>query len=136
MSTRNLELKTASIAVTSNTAAINIGGQVPAGMKRWVTFLSVDTMYDAGRVSDVGVYLASVGVSNPTIASMVLTANRKLYVPMEGTQMSRSNKARPHMLPSQGPDPDNPLFSIAAEKWLGVCASLTSANIFCQYFDE
>ena len=136
MPIRSKELKSVSIPVTSNTASITIGGQVPAGMKRWVTFLSTDTMFIAGRVSDIGVYFASVGVSNPTIASMVLTANRKLYVPMEGTQMSRSNKARPHMLPSQGPDPDNPLFSIAAGKWLGVCASLTSANIFCQYFDE
>ena len=136
MSTRNRELQTASIPVTSNTAEITIGGQVPAGMKRWVTFLTMDTMFIVSRASDVGIYFASVGVSNPTIASMVLTANRKLYVPMEGTQISRSNKGRPHMLPAQGPDPENPLFSIAAGKWLGVTASLTTGNIFCQFFDE
>jgi len=132
---RNTELKTISKIVTKETAAINLGGQVPDGMKRWVTFLTADTA-TVNEASDVGVYFASVPVSNPTRASIVATSNRKRFVPMEGTMLSRSNKARPLMLPSSGPDPENPLFSIAAGKWFGVFATAATANVFMQYFDE
>jgi len=135
MSTRNIELETTSKIVTEDTAALNLAGQVPAGMKRWVSFLAVDTA-TVNRASAVGVYFASVSVSNPTKASLIATSNRKRFIPMEGTQLSRSNKARPLMLPESGPDPENPIFSIAAGKWLGVYASLTTANVFMQYFDE
>lgn len=132
---RNTELKSTSKIVTEDTAALTLGGQVPASMKRWISFLTIDTA-SRSRASDVGVYFASVGVSNPTRASIVATGNRKRFVPMEGTMLSRSNKARPVMLPSSGPDPENPIFSIAAGKWLGVYASKTTANIFMQHFDE
>jgi len=135
MSIRNTELETTSKILTQDTAALNIGGQVPTGMKRWVSFISVDTA-TVNRASDVGVYFASVSVSNPTKASLVATSNRKRFVAMEGTQLSRSNKARPFMLPESGPDPENPLFSIAAGNWLGVYASKTTANVFVQHFDE
>jgi len=132
---RNIELNTVSKVVTSDTSAINIGGQVPTGMKRWITFLMVDTN-TARKASDCGLYLASVGVSNPTRASIVATGNRKDYIPLVGTQLSRSNSPRPLMKPSSGPNPDKPLFSIAGGKWLGVYASKTTANVFVQYFDE
>ena len=132
---RNTELNTTSKVVTSDSSQVTIGGQVPAGMKRWVTFLTVDTA-TVNRASDIGVYFASVGVSNPTRASIIATSNRKRFIPMEGTQLSRSNKPRPVMMPESGPDPENPLFSIAAGKWLGVYASLTTANVFMQHFDE
>ena len=132
---RNTELKTTSKIVTSDTSQVTIGGQVPANMKRWVSFLTLDTA-TVNTASDIGVYFASVGVSNPTRASIVATGNRKRFIPMEGTQLSRSSKSRPVMLPENGPDPENPLFSIAAGKWLGVYASLTTANVFMQHFDE
>jgi len=132
---RNTDLKTVSKVVSSDTAAIAIGGQVPAGMKRWVSFLAVDTA-TVNRASAAVVYFASVGVSNPTRASIVATGNRKMIVPMEGTQLSRSSKRRPVMFPAGGPDPENPIFSIASGKYLGVYASLTTANVTMQYFDE
>ena len=135
MSIRNSELKTTSKIVTEDTAGLNLAGQVPAGMKRWVSFLTMDTA-TVNRASDVGVYFASVSVSNPTKASLIATSNRKRFIPIEGTKLSRSNKARPVMLPASGPDPENPIFSIAAGKWLGVYASKTTANVFMQYYDE
>ena len=132
---RNTELQSESNIIATNASEVTIGGQVPAGMKRWVTFLTVDTAI-VNRASDIGVYFASVTTANPTRESIVSIGNRKRFIPMEGTQLSRSNKARPLMLPSSGPDPENPLFSIAAENWLGVYASKTAANVFAQYYDE
>ncbi len=135
MSVRNRDLKTAYKVVTSKTSQITIGGQVPTGTKRWVTFLAVDNLMNS-RMSSFGVHFASVGVSNPTIASIVATGNKKLVVTAEGTQASRSDKLRPVMHPPEGPNPDAPLFSIASAKWLGVMASLTTVGVFMQYFDE
>jgi len=134
MSTRSKDIKTISKVLTSQTSAI-IGTMVPAGMKRWVTFLSVDTLTNA-RVSSFRLYLASVGVSNPTRASIVATGNRKLNFGTTATQMSRVDMWRPVTLPPGGPDTGSPLFSIAGGKWLGVYASLTTVGIFMQYFDE
>lgn len=135
MQIRNRETKTKSKIVSSDTSAVNIGGQTPSGMKRWVSFLMFDTATPR-RASDIKLYLASVSVSNPTRASIVATGNRKLMFALEGTMLSRSNKQRPVMLPLSGADPDNPIFSIASGKWLGVYASLTTANVTMQYFDE
>lgn len=135
MSIRNTELQSESKMVTKEIAAITLGGQVPAGMKRWVTFLTADTA-TMSRASDVGVYFASVTTGNPTRASIVSIGNRKRFIPMEGTQLSRSNKPRPVMMPESGPDPENPLFSIAAGNWLGVFATAATANVFMQHFDE
>lgn len=130
---RNIELKTLSKIVSSDTSAINMAGRAPAGQKRWVTFLMIDTAARS-RASDVKLYLASVSVSNPTRASIVATGNRKLLEAMEATKLSRSNKPRPLIMGEPGSK--NPLFSIAGGKWLGVYASLTTANLFMQYFDE
>lgn len=137
MNTRSRELKTIEKVITSGIAGITLGGQVPSNMKRWVTFLLMDSITTT-RTSDIAFYLASVAVSNPAIASIVLAANRKLLVPIDATQLNknRSQKKHPVMFPESGPDPENPLFSIASGKWLGAFASKTTGHIFMQYFDE
>lgn len=135
MNNRNRELKTISQMITSETSRVNIGGQVPAGMKRWVTFLMIDTP-TMSLVSNCILYLASANVSIPIKASVIATSSRKLLLAIKGTQLSISNKKHPVMMPPSGPDPDKPLFSIAGGKWLGVWASQTTANVFMQYFDE
>ena len=100
MNIRNRELKTVSKVITSGVANITIGGQVPANMKRWVTFLLMDSITTT-RASDIGFYFASVAVSNPSIASTVLAANRKLLIPIDATQLNknRTQKKHPVMLP-------------------------------------
>lgn len=136
MKNRSRELKTVSKMITSETAGITLGGQVPSSMKRWVTFLCIDTTGAAMAMSDLALHLASVGVSNPSIASIIATGNRKRFIPLNATQKSIASRYLPIMLPPTGPDPEAPLFSIAGGKWLGVVASLTTANVFMQYFDE
>lgn len=132
---RNTELKTVSKLVSSGAAGTNLGGQVPAGMKRWVTFLAVDGKSTA-VLSSIKLYLASVATATPTIASVVATTYRKRFIPLHATKTSRSSKKLPVMEPASGPDPDKPIFSIAESKYLGAVVSLTTANVTIQYFDE
>ncbi len=139
--TRCRDIKTVSKIISSNVAtAGNIGGQVPAGMTRWVTFLSVDTALITGA-SSVKVHFASVGVSNPTRASLIATGNRKWSIDLRATGLERTNshvaphEGAPFMIPNKI-NPDAPLFSIAGGKWLGINASNTTANVLVQYFDE
>jgi len=141
MSTRCRDIKTVSKIISSNVAtAGNIGGQVPTGMKRWVTFMMIDTALITGA-SSVKLHFASVGVSNPTRASLIATGNRKLSVDLRATGLLMKNSyvaphgAPPMMLPVKI-NPDAPLFSIAGGKWFGINASNTTANVFLQYFDE
>jgi hypothetical protein len=152
MSIRNIDTKFLSKSVEEETAALNLGGQVPAGMKRWVSFLSLDTMLVTGA-SSVRLYLASVAVSNPTKASLIATGNRKMLLDLRATGLAQAHGSAatatigathkqdltpdgpPLMIPDT-PDTEKPLFSIAAEKWLGVYTSYTTANVNMQYFDE
>lgn len=138
MSIRNTDTQWLSESVKEETAALNLDGQVPAGMKRWVTFLSLDSMLVTGA-SSVRLYLASVAVSNPTKASLIATGNRKMLLDLRCTSLFTSQNQTPDGAPLMIPDTPNtekPLFSIAAEKWLGVYASYTTANVNMQYFDE
>ncbi len=131
---RNTELKTIDKVVTSATSALNVGGQVPSNMKRWFTFVSLDTVVAAGGASQVGVYLASVSVSNPTKASLIATGNRKMLLYLRATGTVGLKKA-PVQVPKI-PNIQTPLFSIAGGKWLGVWATKTTAFLKTQYFDE
>ena len=140
MTVRSRDIKSVSKDASSKASAINIGGQVPAGMKRWVTFVMIDGYALAGA-KPVKAYFASVGVSNPTKASLIATGNRKYMIDIRATGVKRGTAnvagggGPPFMCPRKI-DPDNPLFSIAASKWLGVYASQTTASLFVQYFDE
>lgn len=138
MSIRNRELKTESRLIASNVATACIGGQVPASMKRWVTFITLDGAALTGAKS-LRLYLASVGVSNPTVASIVATANRKMVIDLRASGMTgRVNltpDGPPLMIPDK-PDADKPLFSIAGGKWLGATTTNTTALLHVQYYDE
>lgn len=130
---RNIELKLVNKVITSGVANVNIGGQVPSGMKRWVTFIQLDTLA-LGGASNVGIYFASVGISNPSIASVVATGNRKMKLMLRATQVTGFRKT-PFQVPKT-PNVNNPLFSIAGGKWLGAVATTTTGMVTMQYFDE
>jgi len=137
--TRNIELKTVSKILASKTSQINIGGQVPTNMKRWVTFLSIDT-WALASCQAVKLYLASVPTSISPRSSIVATTNRKMMIDLRASGiLGRRNQTPygpPLMIPDR-PDANKPLFSIAGGKWLGAYASNASAaNVLIQYFDE
>ena len=133
MNIRNRDFKTVAGVVSSNASATTLGGQVPAGMKRWVTFLEIDTLAPGGA-SQAGVYLASVGVSDPAQASLVATSNRKGLYFLRATQTSGARNA-PLRVPKV-PNANSPLFSIAGGAFLGVFATKTTALVTVGYFDE
>ena len=135
MEPRNVELQTESLACKADAISLNLGGQVPAGMKRWVTFITVDAAQPANVVG-ARVYFASVNVSNPTEASSIAVANRKMLVDLRASKAVDSVRGGcPFQVPRQ-PNVDKPLFSISGGNWLGILASDVSANVFVQYFDE
>jgi len=109
-------------------------------MQRWVTFLCFDGSAIAGA-KPIKLYLASVGVSNPTRASIIATGNRKWMIDLRATGVKAGTA---HVVNSRGPpytmprriDTNNPLFSIASGKWLGAYVSNVTATVFAQYFDE
>lgn len=131
---RNIELKTVTKVLSSNLSQV-VGGQVPSGMKRWVTFVAVDTKGGIALASNLGVYLASVGVSNPTLASIVATGNRKMLLMVRATTATKPMKKGLLQVPKV-PNVNNPLFSIAGGKWLGVVTTKTTGTLTMQYFDE
>ena len=131
---RNTDLITEDKTLKEDTAALTLGDQVPAGMKRFHTFLSVQGAYVAGGASQVAVYVASVSVSNPTKASIIATGNRKLLLHLRATQTSGFRKGI--LTVPKSPSTETPLFSIAGGNWCGVYASKTTANVSTQYFEE
>jgi len=137
-SVRSRDLKTVCKNVGVTAASVNLGGQVPAGMKRYVTFLCVSPTQSAVGKSccNAVLYLGSVVTAYPTAASCKLVTHRKRTVLFQGLKMSCTNTERPLMIPNDGPDPDSPLFSIAASKYIGASASVHTVNVFMQYFDE
>jgi len=134
MSVRNRELKSVFKVFSSDASALNIGGQVPTGITRWVTFLQIDSPTVA-LASSNRVHFAEVD-SGATQASLIAAANRKWMVAYKATSISDSSHKLPIMNPEDGPDPDAPLFSIAGEKYLGVYCTATTGHVFCQFFDE
>lgn len=136
--TRNIELKTVS-KVVSNTSQVNLGGQVPAGMKRWVTFICLDALSKDGSAF-LRLYLASGTTALPTKANIIAAANRKMMIDLrasgvKNTRLNHTPDGPPLMIPDR-PDANKPLFSIAAENFLGAFVSNTAANVTIQYFDE
>lgn len=132
MTVRNRELVTTAMVVKDAAASYTVGGIVPAGMKRWVTFIQVDPINPIP--SAMGFYFASIPTAYPTVASVVATANRKLLMHLRGIKVSAVYKGTKQIPPKA--NPDTPLFSIAGGSYLGVAATLSTGNLFVQYFDE
>lgn len=132
---RNVELKTVTKVLSSQASTINVGGQVPSSMKRWVTFVSVEPKNYAAGASNLGVYLASVGISNPSKASIVATGNRKALLMLRASTVTSPARKGTLQVPKV-PNINTPLFSIASGKWLGAFATKTTALLTMQYFDE
>jgi hypothetical protein len=133
-SVRNQELKSVFKIASSDASALNIGGLVAAGHTRWVTFLQIDSPTVAIASSNK-IHFTEVDAS-ATKNSMITTTNRKLMLAYKATSLSDCSHKLPIMMPEDGPDPEAPLFSIAGGKYLGVYTSVTTAHVFCQYFDE
>jgi len=135
MSYRSRNIRTVSKLLALNTATM-VGTMVPAGMTRYVTFVQAGPSPTISRPSSVVVYFASAGVSNQSIGGVRATAGRKLRTLIRTTGVSGYAQGNPMVTIPRKPSLENPLFTIAASKWLFTGASVTSGQVLVQYFEE
>lgn len=121
---KNYDIKTVSKIIGTNITSLGLGA-VPAGMKRWVTFLRADNVYGGENKLFLVSTTAETYASTPTRAS----AAAKDRITMQ---------AKEHFAgPPQGPaDPNYPLFSIAEDKYLTALTNRGDTNLMIQYYDE
>uniref|UniRef100_A0A6M3M063 Uncharacterized protein n=1 Tax=viral metagenome TaxID=1070528 RepID=A0A6M3M063_9ZZZZ len=148
---KNLEIKTKTFKLSAAALAGRhavIGSSVAAGMKRYVTFVKVAAWKPEGAISGASkVYFTSTaGVASATAvpsATGAASTAAKLSIFIQSgivvtTQPVSISKNR--MVP-EIPDTKNPLFTIAASRWLSAyLCSVAPQNhpveVMVQYFDE
>lgn len=129
---QNYDIKTDSKYLES--AYVTIGGVVPTGMKRYVTFLQVTPVRSGGSEGSK-VYICSTPASDTASSTGAASANQKMVVGIgSGTAVGAAT------IPTK-PETEHPLFTIAAEQFLsayiGTAAGFSSpVQIFAQYYDE
>ena len=116
--------------IATNRTTLGIGA-VPAGQTRWVTFLHGSNRYGGLNNLFVCSCAASTTLSAATIASRVAKAST--YAKFRIQLANEQN----FTFPADGPaSPNQPLFSIAAAKYVSFLCSKGSASVNIQYFDE
>lgn len=120
---RNTDLKTVRKLIT--TAGASLAGPVPAGMKRWVTFVRIVNQHTGIQKLWVCSTVASLTATTPAAASAA--AKMSFYL----QALEREN------VPERGPtDHKFPLFCIAEDKYFTALPALGNASVFAQYYDE
>jgi hypothetical protein len=122
----------------------NVGGQVPAGMTRYFTYI---TFQNRGannlttKASSARLIIASRTTSGGTVdqASLIVLTNaasqgRKLSIALRTTANSGPIRG-PVQIPKI-PNNEAPLFSIAGGKYCVAMCSNCSGALFAEFFDE
>lgn len=120
---QNYDLKTVSKHIGSTIATLGTGA-VPTGMKRYVTMVRANNIAGANNT----IYICSgTGSTLPgTTGSCSLAA--KYSIQLEAGETDEFPKSKP--------DPENPLFSIAAGTYLVAKTGWGNARLFLQYYDQ
>lgn len=115
---RDVELKTAVQTTTGTPTDLGIGA-VPAGMKRWVTFI---------KTSNLAAGANALFLCSGTTATDASSGNRvdKVILGSQYDVIGYPND----------PDVSKPLFSIGASRYLAILASASSMETMIQYYDE
>ena len=118
-------------------SSVAIGAAVAAGMNRYVTFISVR---QNSLVKNKGskIWFCSVATSQGASTVTLASASEKFTVRLASAPGSQPKQ---FIYPVSGPDPENPLFSVAASKFLvarssSAQAGSTSCTVFVQYYDQ
>lgn len=119
----------------SSGSAVAIGSSVAAGMKRYVTFIRIN---QAAGTKNVGSKLWFCSTAASSTASTTAAANSAMKLMVLIPSAVGANKVV--QIPDK-PDTENPLFTIAASRWLSVRSSKlqlgsASCSIFVQYYDQ
>lgn len=120
---KNYDIKTMSKVITSTVATLGLGA-VPTGMKRYVTFLSMNNTTLRQNILYICSAAGSQTTTTPTLASAAAKYSRQLEV------------TETDQLPRGSPDPEHPLFSIAAGAYANALTSQGTCRVFMQYYDQ
>lgn len=135
---KNLNLQTVCKQIATKSSHVVIGSSVAAGLTRYVTYVRVAQVANSAAKGSRVIFCsaaASGTASNITAASTIA----KLSIGIPSCVASHVSK-KTVAIPSQ-PNTENPLFSVAASKWLTATlgsAAGTSATcvVFVQYYDQ
>jgi hypothetical protein len=133
----NLQTKTFRCKGTTG-SCVAIGGAVPTGMKRYVTFISVRPTLLTKVSKGSKIWFCSAATSQATkFSTLALASAAKKFVVRIP---SATAQKRFFAYPESGPDPENPLFSVAESKFLTAQTHSTthvsaSCAVFVQYYD-
>jgi len=120
---KKADLKTVRKLIT--TAGTSLAGPVPAGMKRWVTFIRIVNQHTG--IQKIWICSTPAAMTATTPAAASAAAKVSFYL----QALEREN------LPERGPtELENPLFCIAADKYFTAQPALGNASVFAQYYDE
>lgn len=133
---KNQNVVTVAKTMTKGTRAV-IGSSVAAGMKRYVTFVRAEKAGTNQKGAGAKLLLCSGAASNTASTITLASANQKMQVILTSAVTA---DAAEDQIPKKI-DTENPLFSIAASKWLtAFCASANTfsspVNLFIQYYDQ
>lgn len=135
---KNYNIQTVCKQIATKSSHIAIGSSVAAGLTRYVTYVRVSQVTNGAALGSRVVFCsaaASGTATNITTASAI----QKLSIGIPSCAASNVSK-KSVSIPSQ-PNTDNPLFTVAASKWLTAVlgsAAGTSATcvVFVQYYDQ
>jgi hypothetical protein len=137
---KNQNLQTVCKQIATKSSHIVIGSSVAAGLTRYVTYVRVAQVTNgAGKGSRV--VFCSAAASNTATNITVASTIQKLSIGIPSAVAANMKQPKKTVeVPSQ-PNSNNPLFTVAASKWLTATlgsAAATSATcvVFVQYYDQ
>ncbi len=123
--------------ITTNPAniAVAVGSSVAAGMTRYVTFIKVSQSTLSPNLGSKMWFCSSTAVLSASTTALANT-RMKLMVLLPSAIGAKKDALIP-----VSPDQENPLFTIAASKFLTVRGSNAAAmsqpcSVFVQYYDQ
>jgi hypothetical protein len=123
---QNYDLKTMSKLIGSSYAAVvTLGlGAVPTGMKRYVTMVRANNVAGNNLTLFICSGTGSASISTSTLA----IASQKYAVQLEAGESDE--------FPKSSPNPERPLFSIAAGAYVNAVSYPGNVRLFLQYYDQ
>lgn len=119
---KNYDLKSMSKLIGTAIATLGLGA-VPTGMKRYITMVRYANVAGQQNVLYIGSATNSTSLSTDTLMS----AAQKYSVQMPADGVDN--------FPNSSPNPDHPLFSIAAGAYVNAKTNKGNARLFLQYYD-
>lgn len=134
---KNYNIQTKRFTAKKGGSCVAVGSTVASNMKRYVTFISV-RQNSLARGAGSKLWFCSAAASQSINTTALASVANKFTVRLA----SAFGADKVFMYPRSGPDPENPLFSIAASKLLSVRMTATSqagsasCTVFVQYYDQ